>query len=252
MNTSAISTSSSVKSNNTRKGGGGGGGSAGRGGRSFGANDHSLDEVYKIQILKQIEDFSKSINSTLTFPPTLSSTERKYVHMLSFQFGLKSKSKGKEPNRYLVLQKKKVNEVSVVPMILKNETIEVLNKYFANNPIKPEEREMVVMDLTAKGNTSESSVVLQSNNKNKPMKERTPSSSTNSHQQKTTTSSSSTSNNNNNKPESKIKKIPVSQIIIKQRKSLPIYSQRQEILTMIQKNRVSIISGETGSGKVNN
>ena len=52
-------------------------------------------------------DFRESEDrSRCEFPSDLTNTERKFLHQLALQLGLKSKSTGKEPNRYIVVTKR--------------------------------------------------------------------------------------------------------------------------------------------------
>jgi HrpA-like RNA helicase len=93
-------------------GGGGGAGVRGRGGRVFRGGGRStstgdVDEEFRIQADSALRDFrSSEEHSEITFPPTLTNTERMYVHSVCPTLGLISKSSGKGEERCLTVRRK--------------------------------------------------------------------------------------------------------------------------------------------------
>jgi HrpA-like RNA helicase len=93
-------------------GGGVGVGVRGRGGRVFRGGGRStgtgdVDEEFRIQADSALRDFrSSEEQSEITFPPTLTNTERMYVHFVCSTLGLISKSNGKGEERCLTVRRK--------------------------------------------------------------------------------------------------------------------------------------------------
>ena len=113
-------------------GGGGGRGRGGRGGRSRGgttttnnrappaasssapalkngekgASAHTVGESYRIRLTRLLMELREDdARDQLEFPPALTNTERKFVHELAAQLGLKSKSTGKGEQRHIKVTK---------------------------------------------------------------------------------------------------------------------------------------------------
>lgn len=64
-------------------------------------------EAFRKQVSRQLTELQDGTGPpSISFPATLSSEERKYIHHLCHQFGLKSKSKGNGANRYLTVERK--------------------------------------------------------------------------------------------------------------------------------------------------
>ena len=103
-----------------RRGGRGGGGIAGRGGGGSagppllngqkGAEVHTVSEGDRIRFTQLLVQFRENMGGTdapdfLTLPTNLTNTERKFVHHLSGQLGLKSKSSGKGEARRITISR---------------------------------------------------------------------------------------------------------------------------------------------------
>ena len=72
----------------------------------LGAAAHTVSEEYRIQLTQVLLNLRETDNQdSYTMPPDLTNTQRKFVHELSKQLGLKSKSYGKGEERRVVISK---------------------------------------------------------------------------------------------------------------------------------------------------
>lgn len=219
-----------------------------------------VEETYSIAIRKRIEEFRNSEDEKIIFPSTLSSEERMYVHKISKQYGMISKSFGSGASRYLTLRKNTGDVLldDALQLDLNIAATRILNEIFENEPVLESEISLLLKSVHessanagVESETDEKVLIavkdkniIQSNNKK-------------------TNSYHNISNNKNDNNKSNIRHhsilrpitLPATQLIevpgkiLKQKQSLPIYAHREEILNAIDTNDVVIISGETGSGK---
>ena len=71
-----------------------------------GAASHTVSEEYRIQLTEVLLNFRETDSQdSITMPPDLTNTQRKFVHELAKQLGLKSKSYGKGEERRVVINK---------------------------------------------------------------------------------------------------------------------------------------------------
>jgi len=71
-----------------------------------GAEAHTVPESTRIHFTKILSDMRENPNlPTLEMPTDLTNTERKFLHQLAIQLGLKSKSVGKGDDRRIVIRK---------------------------------------------------------------------------------------------------------------------------------------------------
>ena len=71
-----------------------------------GADAHTVDESLRIRFGNILQQFREDDTvEKFEFPPNLTNTERKFLHELSRQMGVKSKSTGKGDNRRIVVSK---------------------------------------------------------------------------------------------------------------------------------------------------
>lgn len=99
---------------NDRSGGSGGGGAPKRDGDK-GASAHTVSEEYRIQLTQLLMRLRENDNEeSITLPADLTNTQRKFVHELSKQLGLKSKSYGKGEARKVVVSKVKGGGLSSI------------------------------------------------------------------------------------------------------------------------------------------
>ena len=72
-----------------------------------GADVHVVPEQVRIHFTELLLQFRENPDETiLELPPTLTNTERKFLHQLAPQLGLKSKSTGKGENRRIAVSKR--------------------------------------------------------------------------------------------------------------------------------------------------
>ncbi|KAL7498658.1 hypothetical protein ACHAWT_006480 [Skeletonema menzelii] len=72
----------------------------------LGAASHTVSEEYRIQLTQVLMNLRETDNQdSITMPPDLTNTQRKFVHELARQLGLKSKSYGKGEERRVVISK---------------------------------------------------------------------------------------------------------------------------------------------------
>ena len=182
-----------------------------------------VDEEYKIRISKRINEFRDSDEQVLVFPKGLDNQERKYVHEICLKMGLQSKSTGNGESRYLTVRKpiesSAMNERLPVLVLHKSCQLE-LERYFASNPILEPEVEFVM------GRSS------------KPIIDNSSFKSTKRQQHKRTSDASSSVSVSARIPQ-----------VIASRKNLPIWKHQQDIVRSMLESAVTIVSGETGSGK---
>ena len=70
-----------------------------------GAEIHTVSESDRIRLTRALMSLRESDQTSTTFSPQLTNTERKFVHSLSMQLGLVSKSYGKGENRCITVSK---------------------------------------------------------------------------------------------------------------------------------------------------
>lgn len=66
----------------------------------------SISEEKRVAYTKLLRDLRDSVSDKVVFDSTLTSDERKFVHKISQDFGLKSKSQGKDEKRFITVTKK--------------------------------------------------------------------------------------------------------------------------------------------------
>lgn len=71
-----------------------------------GLDAHTVKEETRINFTRQLLRLREGDVAEATFPNTLSSIERKFLHKLAEELGLKSKSRGKDGNRCITVTKK--------------------------------------------------------------------------------------------------------------------------------------------------
>jgi hypothetical protein len=71
-----------------------------------GAESHTVQESDRIRLTRILMEFRENDEKRLEFPPNLTNTERKFVHELAAQLGLISKSTGKGENRKINVTKR--------------------------------------------------------------------------------------------------------------------------------------------------
>ena len=187
----------------------------------------TVNESTRIQLTQKLNDIRNDEIESFTFPPTLNNTERKFLHNLSEKLGLISKSSGKGDARAITVKKR-------------SETNKIDDK-------------IVIFDIKP-----ESEIILKetfSFNKDNDFLDE---------------SRSIDNNDNNNqytyeKPRSlledadfirdsylKAQNLYEKQTASKNKKLLPAHEYQEAVCKLIKENQIILISGETGSGIINN
>lgn len=177
----------------------------------------AIPERMRIDIDKIFREFLENPEAVqYEFPSTLNNLQRKYIHDKARKLNLGSKSHGKEPNRTLAITKRKtlINFESFYLNLSEGS----LNALLRSVPVPLE-----ILDMPTKCSTINSGTGGGGGGEEhwgclkwaKPVD--VPPGRQNS--------------------------------LMEFRKTLPVYSMKEQILNVVQKNNVVIISSETGSGK---
>lgn len=184
-----------------------------------------LGEDFRLSISKSLKEFAEDDGlQEFSFPASLSNIERKFVHELSQQMGLKSKSSGKGSDRFLTVSKKSVEEHFTFDKYCHldfsdQETNQKVQDFLRQNPLNSQD-----LQLLESFETSDKSHVK-----------------------------SATGNHLTGKLTQAVPQVPDFQgpcpSYANHAENLPIFPQKSQILESINKHQITIISGETGSGK---
>ncbi|XP_076294803.1 3'-5' RNA helicase YTHDC2 [Lasioglossum baleicum] len=159
----------------------------------------------------------------LGFPSSYTAEERAYIHRLVLDLGLKSKSRGKGPNRFLTVYKREGSTIVQTDAVIKlqktsRQSIYNLLQSFPLNHkecqdlLPPVERERPInTDVSVSTNTKAMGRL--------------------------------------NNSVSQVPQLKTNLDVLNFRKSLPVFSVREDIINALNSNDVIIIGGETGSGK---
>ncbi|XP_058802903.1 3'-5' RNA helicase YTHDC2-like [Phymastichus coffea] len=187
-------------------------------------NQQHLDvgEDTRIAVNLTIKKLLESADQNeLEFPSCYIAEERAYIHNLAHQLGLKSKSKGRGANRYVIVYKRDGSTIVQADAVIKlqklsRQSIYNLIKQF---PLDSKERR----DLLP---PSEKEKVLDT---------------------EVTTNIKAMGRLNNSIPQ--VPQLKTNYELLNFRNSLTIMTTRDEILRMLANNQVAIVLGETGCGK---
>uniref|UniRef100_UPI00358E29D8 3'-5' RNA helicase YTHDC2-like n=1 Tax=Myxine glutinosa TaxID=7769 RepID=UPI00358E29D8 len=185
-----------------------------------------VEEEVKIAVDIVLNQFRFDDAKEYTFPSSMSSNERAYVHKLCHNLGIISKSKGKECNRVLTIYKRDISKKALSEKMLVlleprvfNETRAFVNRY----PVTSKER----AELQAHAESSASPVRDSGALRGSMMK--------------------TSGRVNGGVPQVPPARKPSEFDSFCQ--SLPIGEYKQKILDIVAKNRVVLVIGETGCGK---
>nr|XP_033502302.1 3'-5' RNA helicase YTHDC2 isoform X2 [Epinephelus lanceolatus] len=182
-----------------------------------------IDEEVKIAVNLCLERFRYSDENEMEFPSSFTSTERAFVHRLAQSLGYISKSKGKEPHRFLTIRKKNGLEKPRPTMLL---TVSHNSSYFIRSLLQrfPTNKERIDMQPYIRSGMSVAAKPDNSYDKNK-----------------------ASGRLNNGIPMVPRRRNPSE--LDSFRCSLPVHERQEEIIQLIRENRVVLVEGETGSGK---
>ena len=222
-----------------------------------GADAFTVSEATRIGFTKRLMDFRESDdNTSLEFPSTLTNTERKFLHQLASNLGLKSKSTGKAENRHINVTKRNNEQSSVVDkmpqLVIGKEGVQALRNHVKLHPPthaeELESRETGASLLEALQSTGDGDdddrlasaleqMHVSGGNLAGPF-----------HFKKKHVNLDRRRSFHANAQELK-RRHPNYAKMMQQREKLPAFKHEQEIVHAIATHRITIVSGETGSGK---
>ncbi|XP_048448791.1 3'-5' RNA helicase YTHDC2-like [Rhincodon typus] len=192
--------------------------------KAKGFKDIRIDEEVKIAVNIALERFRYGDQKEMEFPSSLTSTERAFIHRLAQSLGLISKSKGKGAHRFLTIKKKDGSEMAqaVMTCTLTHSMKHAIRNLIQRFPVTNKER----TDLLPKTERGNALTVEAENNREM---------------------NKTSGRLNNGIPQVPPKRGDSELDAFRQ--SLPVFEKRDEIVKIIKENRVTLIVGETGSGK---
>ena len=227
-----------------------------------GADSHTVAEQGRIQFTSLLLDFrERDDQERLEMPATLTNTERKFIHELAAQLGLKSKSTGKDENRRIVVTKRahvvKQTEEEDVPVLrVGRKGTEALRKHLQRfPPTRTEELEshktgasLVEALQGSNGAEGDSTAAVEQTLTQMGLVLHPE------HETGAISTPEKVANVNRRKRQhanAQKRKLADSNYRTMQtvRSKLPAFAHQEEIVKTIADNRVTIVSGETGSGK---
>ena len=176
--------------------------------------------------------FNLIMNGTLetpySFPSSLNPTQRKYIHEFALRFGLVSKSVGEGVDRHITISLKPREEINhkPVPFLLNDKVKDIAENYL----FKRNSKHSFLKDIKSK----------VKNNRNNH---------TNSNSYLLTKDQQAKLSKDLRKQYNLLQNNGHYLNILKERTKLPAYQMHDEIIDTINKNQVTIITGETGCGK---
>lgn len=218
---------------------------------------HTVSESERIRFTKILMDLREGEDNRMEFPPTLTNTERKFIHQLASQLGLTSKSTGKGDNRRIVVTKrdevKKSTAGSDDSMPLLNvgkRGVDSLKRHIKKFPptyeeeLESRETGASLVAAVSKGEGADETVVATLNQlglgypKEAPIIQ--PKKKYVDLERRRASHASYQSQKKSNDEYDRI---------IQNRSKLPAFSRQDEIVSIVAENPVTIIQGETGCGK---
>ncbi|XP_054875386.1 3'-5' RNA helicase YTHDC2 isoform X2 [Amphiprion ocellaris] len=183
-----------------------------------------IDEEVKIAVNLSLEGFRYSDQKEMTFPSSLTSTERAFIHRMAQSLGYISKSKGKGQDRFLTIRKKDGSDKPhlIIPLTLSHHSVYLIRCLLQRFPISKRERTDV--QPTNKSGMSVAAEPENSYDRNR-----------------------ASGRLNNGIPMVPQRTVPSE--LDNFRHSLPVYEHKEEIVQLIRENKVVLVVGETGSGK---
>jgi HrpA-like RNA helicase len=163
-----------------------------------------------------------------TFPSTLTNIERKFLHKLAEELGLKSKSQGEGTNRYITVfkQKEEGDDASqCAELELSDKVTKLLLSAEANLSAMSAQREAILQSVASGDNGRDSGSVSKLQNQLPRLK---------------------TAYENAQAARRTSPQYAASQ---KKRQSLPAAQHRSAVCQLVHNNQIVLISGETGCGK---
>ena len=222
-----------------------------------GAESFTVSEAERIKFTHILMDLREGNETSIDFPPTLTNTERKFLHELAGQLGLVSKSIGKGENRRISVKKRnesnKTTDQEDLPMLKVGRSgTETLKKHLQRFPPthleELESRETgaaLVEALMSDVDDSDAVVSETLKRLGLGVAQKAPHTEVESRKvdllrRRRQHEAAQRQKHSNEEKYERMQKM---------RARLPAYSHQEEIVQTVAKNAVTIIEGETGSGK---
>jgi len=213
--------------------------SKGRGGRGSSTSSkpmpsaaYSVREDLRIQLTKQLMQLREGDGTALTFPSTLSNVERKFVHALADELGLKSKSTGSK-------KVEGARRITVSKVVEKDSTAK--NSEFF---LRREAREI----LMAQFGSAESSTVSREKSDSSRVDDESSAVGKVSYFTPLSAEIPYLEASYARAQDTRASKESFERLQTK-RTELPAFEHRLAVTTLVKENQIVLISGETGCGK---
>jgi len=218
-----------------------------------GAEVHTVSEETRIQFTKMMVDFREDHQmDALEMPKDLTNTERKFLHQLAGQLGLKSKSSGKGDDRRITITKAGDNERkrapglgTQIPLLHIGANGEAaLDSYIRDFP--PDEVEAAESTETGSSLRNGSPTKVLSTLEQLKIQS---SSNVQSKKPKTKPVNLESRVAMHHKYQQEKLQNPTFKSVLAARKQLPALAYEKEICDIVRDNQVTLLSGDTGCGK---
>lgn len=215
-----------------------------------GAEAHTVSEEYRIKLTKLLMNLREDESTDkLEFPPSLTNTERKFVHELCAQLGLKSKSTGKGEARHIIVSKlvqakKDVDGEEDIPELnVGKQGLQVLQKHLERfPPTEVEAMEALETGSSLANALTDEALATRLEQMGLAGQETV---SKTFRETRVDWKRRQTFHGNVQKQKQKHKKYAQ---MLKMRQRLPAFEQKDRIVQTVADNPVTIVSGETGCG----
>jgi HrpA-like RNA helicase len=198
-----------------------------------------VPETLRIRFTRELNDLREGNVSEVNFPTTLSTVERKFLHSLSQELGLTSKSKGKDEKRYITVTKGKKSGAN-------NDAI--IHPFFDFAPQTKNE----LLPSLANYKHILSSIKNTKLNKKNPKKSSTAAPATGTKKRGNRFASTEKSAEHFQQRQAQRHSNKDYAEIQRKRQSLPSCNHSNDVVEMVRNHQISLISGETGCGKIHN
>ena len=220
-----------------------------------GAEIHTVSESDRIRLTRVLMTLRESNQTSTTFSPQLTNTERKFVHSLSVQLGLVSKSHGKGDNRCITVSKRadrikntgnadELDETFPTLHVGKRGIAALKQHVLAYPPTETERKESYDTGSSLVGESNDaivnvtlSEMGLSSNHTSKKAVIRQVCIDLNRRAKQ--------------HADAQLRKVthPTFHRMQEQRKKLPAWTYQEAICSTVANNAVTVLSGDTGCGK---
>lgn len=188
----------------------------------------TVKEEVRISFTKKLHQLREGTLALATFPSTLSNIERKFLHKLAEELGLKSKSTGVAPNRFITVFKQQEDSddaSQVAELELDSKVSKMLENADSSLTAMSAQRDAILQSAANDRNARKASA---GNN----LKDQLP-----------------FLKSSYEKAQSVRRASPHYASIQRKRQTLPVAQHRSAVCTLVHNNQVVLISGETGCGK---